>query len=114
MNKDTKTLGKVVQIDEARIRDHLGELVRGTVEETLNNMLDAEADAALEIAGSSPDLDVRRDAYQVIAERIAAGRPHIYLYDRADIDLLAEDFMGYNMNVWETVAWNSEEWWLDR
>ena len=34
----------VIQIDEARIRDHLGEMVRGTVEETLNAMLDAEAD----------------------------------------------------------------------
>jgi hypothetical protein len=34
-----KTLGKVVQIDERRIQDHLGELVRGTVEETLNGML---------------------------------------------------------------------------
>ena len=44
-NNESKTLGKVVQIDEARIQDHLGELVRGTVEETLNAMLDAEADA---------------------------------------------------------------------
>jgi putative transposase len=44
-DSETKTLGKVVQIDDARIQDHLGELVRGTVEETLNAMLDAEADA---------------------------------------------------------------------
>jgi transposase-like protein len=44
-DSEAKTLGKVVQIDEARIQDHLGELVRGTVEETLNAMLDAEADA---------------------------------------------------------------------
>ena len=36
MTKDSKTLGKVVQIDDRRIQDHLGELVRGTVEETLN------------------------------------------------------------------------------
>jgi hypothetical protein len=28
------------EIDEARIRDHLCEMVRGTVEETLNAMLD--------------------------------------------------------------------------
>jgi hypothetical protein len=41
---DEKAMGKVIQIDEARIRDHLGEMVRGTVEETLNAMLDAEAD----------------------------------------------------------------------
>ncbi len=37
-------MGQVIQIDEARIRDHLGEMVRGTVEEALNAMLDAEAD----------------------------------------------------------------------
>ena len=41
-----KAMGQVIQIDEARIRDHLGEMVRGTVEETLNALLDAEADRA--------------------------------------------------------------------
>jgi transposase-like protein len=44
MKKDTASLGKVIDIDEARIRDHLGELVRGSVEDTLNSLLDAEAD----------------------------------------------------------------------
>ena len=44
MKKDTPTLGKVIEIDEARIRDHLGELVRGSAEDTLNALLDAEAD----------------------------------------------------------------------
>ena len=37
-------VGQVIQIDEARIRGHLGEMVQGTVEEALNAMLDAEAD----------------------------------------------------------------------
>ena len=37
-------LSNVIQIDETRIRDHLGELVRDTVEETLNQLLDAEAE----------------------------------------------------------------------
>ncbi len=41
---DENPMGQVIQIDEARIRDHLGEMVRGTVEETLNALLDAEAD----------------------------------------------------------------------
>jgi len=40
----SKKLGKVIQIDENQIQQHLGELVRGTVEETLNKLLDAEAD----------------------------------------------------------------------
>jgi hypothetical protein len=30
---DEKPMGQVIQIDEARIRDHLGEMVRGTVED---------------------------------------------------------------------------------
>ena len=33
---ETKLMGQVIQIDEARIRDHLGEMPRGTVEEALN------------------------------------------------------------------------------
>jgi hypothetical protein len=41
---DEKPMGEVIQIDEARIRDHLGEMVRGTVEETLNVILDGEAE----------------------------------------------------------------------
>ena len=43
-NEKPKAMEEVIQIDEARIRDHLGEMVRGTVEEALNAMLDAEAD----------------------------------------------------------------------
>lgn len=40
----TKGLGKVIRIDDSEICGHLDEMVRGTVEETLNAMLDAEAD----------------------------------------------------------------------
>lgn len=36
---------KVIEINEDAVKKHLGELVRGSVEETLNSMLDAEADA---------------------------------------------------------------------
>ena len=39
MKKDTPKLSKVIEIDEARIKDHLGELVRGSVEDTLNALL---------------------------------------------------------------------------
>jgi putative transposase len=35
---------KIIKIDEQVIRNHLGEVVRGRVEETLNALLDAEAD----------------------------------------------------------------------
>lgn len=36
--------GKIIQVDEEQIKDHLGEIVRGTVQETLNKLLDEEAD----------------------------------------------------------------------
>ena len=36
-----QNLNKVIKIDEEKIHQHLGELVRGTVEETLNKLLDA-------------------------------------------------------------------------
>jgi putative transposase len=35
---------KIIQFNEEVVKDHLGEMVRSTVEETLNQMLEAEAD----------------------------------------------------------------------
>ncbi len=43
MNQDTQN-SQVIKIDEGKIYDHLGEMVRGSVEDALNLMLDAEAD----------------------------------------------------------------------
>ena len=37
-------LNNVITIDDERIKSHLERVVRGTVEETLNALLDAEAD----------------------------------------------------------------------
>jgi len=39
-----ESLSKVIKIDEARIQSHLDQIVRSTVEQTLNDLLDAEAD----------------------------------------------------------------------
>ncbi len=43
-NDSTTPMGRVTRIDEGEIRGHLDKMVRGTVEETLNAMLDEEAD----------------------------------------------------------------------
>jgi putative transposase len=42
--QESTTRGKIIQIDEGQVQRHLSELVRGSVEETLNAMLQAEAD----------------------------------------------------------------------
>jgi len=44
MSNDSKKLGKVISINEDEVKKHPGEMVRSTVEETLNELLDAEAD----------------------------------------------------------------------
>jgi len=51
---------KIIQLNEGAIRDHLGEMVRSTVEETLNRMLDAEADRLCN-AEKYQRSDARRD-----------------------------------------------------
>ena len=81
---DENPMGQVIQIDEARIRDHLGEMVRGTVEETLNAMLDAEADqlcGAGLIASPASHLDVTRTADEAAKEHPEPAVPGHYPAD---------------------------------
>jgi len=84
---------------------------RGT---NYSRWIDEEADEWIEIAGTSPDIDARAAAYQKVGERIAEGRPQIYLYDRMEINAHVEDMMGWEGNIWETIAWNSEAWYLKK
>ena len=62
-----KNLSDVIKINEDQFKNHLGEMVRGTVEETLNAMLDAEADAmcGAQRYERSPDrVDTRAGHYE--------------------------------------------------
>src|SRR5688572_4004380 len=66
-HKETEALKGALVVDTDKVRGHLDEVVRSTVEETLNAMLDAEADR---VAGAgkyerSPDRqDTRDGSYQ--------------------------------------------------
>ena len=44
MMSSPRVMGEVIQIDEGRIRNHLGEMPRGVVEEVLSALLDTKAD----------------------------------------------------------------------
>src|ERR1700757_3883132 len=64
---EVSKLSQVIQIDEGKIQEHLGEVVRSTVEETLNAMLDAEADRlcrAERYQRSEARKDTRAGSYQ--------------------------------------------------
>ncbi len=76
--------------------------------------IDEESDQYLAEGGSSPDIAVRAAAYQKMAERIAEGRSQIYLYNRADINLLSENFMGWESNIWPNETWNADSWWIKK
>lgn len=65
MEKDISK--KIIDINEEKVKDHLASIVRGTVEETLNSMLDAEADAICNASKHerSPDrVDSRAGYYE--------------------------------------------------
>src|SRR6516225_8427141 len=60
MSEDSTNLGQVIRIDDERVRDYLRNVVRGSVEETLNAMLEAEAEQLCN-AGRYERTDARRD-----------------------------------------------------
>ena len=43
--KNEKSIVEAIKINEKEIGDHLNQLVRQSVEDTINSLLDAEADA---------------------------------------------------------------------
>lgn len=58
----SQALGSIIRIDEAQVKDHLGEIVRSTVEDTLNSLLDAEAARLLH---RSHVLDIKGRSYRL-------------------------------------------------
>jgi putative transposase len=57
----TPKRGTIMQIDEASVKKHLGEIVKWTVQETLNNLLDEET-ARLCNAEKYKRTDARKDS----------------------------------------------------
>ena len=67
VRQDVGKLSQVIQIGEGKIQEHLGEVVRSTVEETLNAMLDAEADRLCRVERyerTEARKDTREGSYQ--------------------------------------------------
>ena len=65
-NDSRETLpGNVIRIDDERVREHLGRIVRGTVEETLNAMPEAEADRLCNV-GRYERTEARRDQRLIV------------------------------------------------
>ncbi len=72
--------------------------------------IDEEFDKWIKLAGSTPDMEKRKEYYQKAVERIAVGLPHIYLYDRSEIHLTRKRVQGFRVNPWSNQTWNVAEW----
>jgi len=72
--------------------------------------INAEADAALEAAGATPNEAERVAQYQIACEQIDAELPHIYLYDRSEVHLSRSNIVNFKVNTWNNQSWNSAEW----
>lgn len=53
-NKNEKA-GQIIRIEQEQLTKHLDKVVRGTIEETLNALLDAEADRLCQASRYEPD-----------------------------------------------------------
>ena len=78
MNEDSTNQGQVIRIDDERVRDYLRSVVRGSVEETLNALLEAEAEQlckAQRYERTEARRDTRRGAIGAnLARRLARSR----------------------------------------
>lgn len=75
--------------------------------------VNSAADAALDLAGATPDTAARIAAYQTVCELIDAELPHIYLYERGDLHAARDNVRGFKVNPWNNETWNAEEWNLE-
>jgi len=67
-------LNNVIRIDDERIKGHLDRVVRGTVEETLNSLLDAGADRLCN-AQRYERTEARRDTRAATTRGASRARP---------------------------------------
>lgn len=69
-----------------------------------------KVDAALERAGSSFDLQTRKDAYCEIGQAVLDDLPQVYIYLFQDNYGVADNLEGYNLSTWGSMSWGAQNW----
>jgi ABC-type transport system substrate-binding protein len=72
------------------------------------------ADAAIDAAGSTLDLEKRKASYAAALKALNEAYVIIWLYDRANIDARVNALQGWEPNVWRRFTWNMQEWWMKK
>jgi peptide/nickel transport system substrate-binding protein len=79
-----------------------------------SRLRDSEVDKALDEAGSVPDQEKRKAAYERAIKGVTASRAHIFLYNRLDVDGARKHVVGRTHNPWDNLGWDIEAWWLNK
>lgn len=72
--------------------------------------VNAEADAAIEAAGSTVDVATRKAAYCELGKLIATDLPRIHLYLFTEGYGAADKLSGYTVNMWGSLSWDVQHW----
>ncbi len=72
--------------------------------------VNADVDAALELAGSSFDQQTRKDAYCEIGQAVIDDLPQVYLYLFQDNYGVADNLDGYILSTWGSMSWGAQNW----
>ena len=72
--------------------------------------VNADVDAALETAGSSFDLQTRKDAYCTVGQAVIDDLPQVYLYLFQDNYGVANNLDGYVLSTWGSMSWGAQTW----
>ncbi|HUM25071.1 MAG TPA: peptide ABC transporter substrate-binding protein [Anaerolineales bacterium] len=67
--------------------------------------INAEVDSALDTAGSSFDIQTRKDAYCKVGQAVLDELPQVYLYLFQDNYGIADSLSGYTLNTWGSMSW---------
>lgn len=73
-----------------------------------------DVDKAIEEGGSTVDQAKRKAAYERAVKAIVESRAHIFLYNRLDVEGARKYVKGHKYHPWDTVAWDLENWWLNK
>lgn len=76
--------------------------------------VNAQADAAIEKAGSTVDIAARKGAYCELAELIATELPRIHLYRFTEGYGVSNRMSGYQVNIWSSLTWDVQNWKLEQ
>ncbi len=67
-------------------------------------------DEALGVAGSSFDIETRKQAYCEVGQAVMDDMPQVYLYLFQDNYGVADSLTGYTLSTWGSMSWGAQNW----